>query len=40
MRKKIITFILFLLSLSVLTLGIVEMQYNLINKFYEKMAAF
>ncbi|MHA1438701.1 MAG: hypothetical protein ACTSPD_14105 [Promethearchaeota archaeon] len=38
MRKKIITFILLLLSIVMLALGIFDGQMNLINGFYEQMA--
>ncbi|MFX0141560.1 MAG: hypothetical protein ACFFDN_48430 [Candidatus Hodarchaeota archaeon] len=39
MRKKLIAIIILLIGISLLTIGIVEGQYNLISSFYEQMAA-
>lgn len=38
MRKKLISFVILLIALSLLTLGIIEAQYALINSFYEQMS--
>ncbi len=40
MRNKVIGLILLMVALSLLTLGIVAEQFDLIAIFYEKMAAF
>ncbi|MFX1327392.1 MAG: hypothetical protein ACFE91_04525 [Promethearchaeota archaeon] len=38
MRNKLIAVIILLLGLSLLTIGLIEGQLNLINTIYEKMA--
>ena len=38
MRNKLIAVIILLLGLSLLTIGLIEGQFNLINSIYEKMA--
>ena len=40
MRKKVIAFMIFLIGISLLTLGIIEGQIFLFEPFYEEMAAF
>jgi len=37
MRKKLIGFIILILALSILTVGIVNSEFNLINSLYEQM---
>ncbi len=37
MRNKLIAVIILLLGLSLLTIGLIEGQFNLINSIYEKM---
>ncbi len=39
MRKKLIGIIILLLALCFLTVGVINAQYDLINPFYEQMAA-
>ncbi|MHA1657823.1 MAG: hypothetical protein ACTSUT_01700 [Promethearchaeota archaeon] len=38
MRKKLISFMILTLALSLLTLGIIQNQVTLINSFYEQMS--
>ncbi len=39
MRNKLIAIIILLIGISLLTIGIIEGQFNLISTLYEKMAA-
>ena len=37
MRNKLVAIIILLIGLSILTIGIIQGQYNLINSIYEQM---
>ena len=39
MRKKLIGFIILLIALSLLTIGILEGEFNLISSIYDQMAS-
>jgi len=39
MRNKLIAILILLIGISLITIGIVEGQYNLISSFYEQMVA-
>ena len=39
MRNKLIAIIFLLIGLSLITIGIIQGQYNLINSIYEQMVA-
>ncbi len=38
MRNKLVAMIILLIGLSLLTIGIIEGQFNLINQIYDQMA--
>lgn len=39
MRNKLVAMVILLIGLSLLTIGIIEGQFNLINQIYDQMAA-
>ncbi|MHA1274939.1 MAG: hypothetical protein ACTSQS_16120 [Promethearchaeota archaeon] len=40
MRKKMVAIILLLIAISLLTIGIIQEQYTLINTFYKQMSRY